>query len=158
MYWAVVSSGDQSPVWFSIVTVPAIALALWAVLRVRAFRHFSYSPAELAHWMRFRTFFWIDFGIEWGLSVIAVVVLGHVGRSDLIPQAVGVIVGLHFLPLAKIFSAKLYYWTGTTIVVAAIGFFSCPAPRYPQYCRMRSHWPHTLVNWPGHPPADHLAK
>jgi hypothetical protein len=126
MYWAVVFSGSQSPVWFSIVTVPAVVLMLWAILRVRAFRHLASSPAELAHWMRFRKFFWIDFGIEWGLGGIAAFVLAHVGRSDLIPQAFGVIIGLHFLPLAKIFGGHLYYWTGAIMVIAAIGSFVIP--------------------------------
>jgi hypothetical protein len=126
MYWAVVFSGSQSPVWFSIVTVPAVVLTLWAILRVRAFRHLASSPAELAHWMRFRKFFWIDFGIEWGLGSIAVFVLAHVGRSDLIPQAFGVIIGLHFLPLAKVFEAHLYYWTGAIMVIAAIGSLVIP--------------------------------
>lgn len=126
MYWAVVFSGSQSPVWFSIVTVPAVVLTLWAILRVRAFRHLAPSPAEAAHWMRFRKFFWIDSGIEWGLGVIAVFVLARAGRSDLIPQVFGVIIGLHFLPLAKIFEAYLYYWTGTIMVIAAIGSLVIP--------------------------------
>jgi hypothetical protein len=76
--------------------------------------------------MRFRKFFWIDFAIEWGLGGVTVFVLGHLGRSDLIPQALGVIIGLHFLPLAKIFAAPLYYWTGAIMVIAAIGSFIIP--------------------------------
>lgn len=126
MYWAVVFSGSQSPVWFSIVTVPAVVLTLWAILRVRAFRHLASSPEELAHWARFRKFFWIDFGVEWGLGSITAFVLAHFGRSDLIPQALGVIIGLHFLPLARIFAAHLYYWTGAIMVIAAIGSFIIP--------------------------------
>jgi hypothetical protein len=126
MYWAVVFSGSQSPVWFSIVTVSAVVLTLWAILRVRAFRHLASSPGELAHWMRFRKFFWIDSAIEWGLGGVTVFVLGHLGRSDLMPQALGVIIGLHFLPLAKIFAARLYYWTGAIMVIAAIGSFIIP--------------------------------
>jgi len=126
MYWAVVFSGSQSPVWFSIVTVPAVALTLWAILRVRAFRRLASSPAELAHWARFRKFFWIDFGVEWGLGSVTAFVLAFVGRSDLIPQALGVIIGLHFLPLAKIFAAQLYYWTGALMAIAAIGSFIIP--------------------------------
>jgi hypothetical protein len=115
MYWAVVLSGSQSPVWFSMVTLPAVALMLWAVLRVRAFRRLASSPAERAHWKRFRKFFWIDFGAEWGLAGIAAFFLAHVRRSDLIPQAVGAIVGLHFLPLAKssmrgAFTGQLVPW------------------------------------------------
>lgn len=126
MYWAVVSSGTQSPLWFSFVTLPAIFLTLWAILRIRAFRHLSPSSAELAHSMRFRKWFWIDFGFEWGLCAIAAFLLARVGRSDLMPQAFGVIIGLHFLPLAKIFTARLFYWTSGIMVVAATGSLIIP--------------------------------
>lgn len=121
MYWAVVLSGSPTPVWFSVVTLPAVVLTAWAILRVRAVRHLTFSSTELAHWMQFRKFFWIDSGLEWGLAGVAVFALARLGRPDLIPQAVGVIIGLHFLPLAKIFRAPLYYWTGGIIVVAALG-------------------------------------
>ena len=53
--------------------------------------------------------------------MVSVFVLPRFGRGDLIPQAVGVIVGLHFLPLVKIFRAPLFYWTGGIMVVAALG-------------------------------------
>ena len=121
MYWAVVFSGNPTPVWFSIVTVPAVALIAWAFLRVRTVRHFTSSAAEFEHSRAFRKFFWVDVGIEWGLSGVAVFALARFGRGDLIPQVVGVIIGLHFLPLVKIFRAPTYYWTGGIMVVVALG-------------------------------------
>jgi hypothetical protein len=121
MYWAVVFSGNPTPVWFSIVTVPAVALIAWAFLRVRTVRHLPSSAAELEHSRAFRKFFWVDVGIEWGLSGVAVFALPRFGRGDLIPQALGVIIGLHFIPLVKIFRAPPYYWTGGIMVVAALG-------------------------------------
>ena len=45
----------------------------------------------------------------------------HFGRFDLIPQVFGVIIGLHFLPLAKVFRAPRYYWTGGVMVAGAFG-------------------------------------
>jgi hypothetical protein len=56
-----------------------------------------------------------------GLGGAAVFALAQVGGFDLIPQALGVIIGLHFLPFAKIFRTPRYYWTGGIMVVAAIG-------------------------------------
>lgn len=38
MYWAVVFSGNQTPLAFSIVTVPALGLIAWAIVLVRATR------------------------------------------------------------------------------------------------------------------------
>lgn len=104
----------------------ANALGDPSILRVRAFRYLASSPAELAHWVRCRKFFWIDFGVEWGLGAVTFFVLAHVERFDLVPQALGVIIGLRFLPLAKIFRAQLYYWTGAMMVSAALGSFIIP--------------------------------
>ena len=75
----------------------------------------------MGHSRAFPKFFWVDVGIEWGLIGVAVFALARVGRGDLIPQALGVIIGLHFLPLVKIFRAPLYYWTGGIMVVATLG-------------------------------------
>ncbi len=121
MYWAVVFSGRPTPLWFSIVTVPAVGLMVWAIRRIRATRNLPSSAAELDHWKTVRKFYWLDVGLEWVLIGVAAFVLTKVGRFDLIPQAVGVIVGLHYLPLGKIFRAQQFYWTGTVMVTAAIG-------------------------------------
>ena len=121
MFWAVVFSGNPTSLRFLIVTVPALALIVWAILRARAVRHLTSSAAELEHWKAFRKFFWVDTGIEWGLAGVAAFVLARFGRFDLIPQALGVIIGLHFLPFVKIFRAPRYYWTGGIMVIAALG-------------------------------------
>jgi hypothetical protein len=120
MYWAVVFSGSPTPLRFSIVTVPAVALVAWAILRARAVRHLVFSASDVEHWRAHRKVFWIDSGIEWGLGGAAAFALARFGRFDLIPQALGVIIGLHFLPFVKIFRAPRYYWTGGIMVVAAV--------------------------------------
>ena len=117
MYWAVVWSGHPTPIWFSTVTVLAIALTAWAVLSIRAFRHLISSPADLKHAKALRKFLLIDSGIEWGLVGVGTFLLSRIGRFDLIPQLCGVIVGLHFLPIAKVFRLPLYYWVGGIMIV-----------------------------------------
>jgi hypothetical protein len=126
MYWAVVLSGNPTPVWFAIVTVPAVGLIVWAILSVRVTRRLPSSAAELDYWRTVRKFYWLDVGLEWALIGVAVFALAHVGRFDLIPQAFGVIVGLHYLPLGKIFRAQQYYWTGAVMLVAALGSLLMP--------------------------------
>lgn len=121
MYWAVVLSGNPTPLRFSIVTLPAATLIAWAILRVRATRNLPSSAAELEHWNAFRKFYWLDVGLECGLIGVAVFVLARFDRFDLLPQALGVIIGLHYLPLGKILRAQQYYWTGGILVAAALG-------------------------------------
>jgi hypothetical protein len=121
MYWAVVLSGNPTPLRFSILAVPAVGLIAWAILRVRATRNLPSSAEELAHWRAVRKFYWLDVGLEWGLIGVAVFALARFGRFELIPQTFGVIIGLHYLPLGKIFRAQQYYWTGGVMVTAALG-------------------------------------
>lgn len=64
--------------------------------------------------------------MEWGLIGGVVFTLAQISRFDLIPQALGVIVGLHYLPLGKIFRAQQYYWTGAVMVAAALGSLLIP--------------------------------
>lgn len=73
-------------------------------------------------------------------------------RFDLIPQALGVIVGLHYLPLGKIFRAQQYYWTGAVMVAAR--FASPTAGPDSEYRRMRWCWPDTLGKLLRHPVVD----
>jgi hypothetical protein len=119
MYWAVVLSGEPTRLRFSIVTAPAVGLIAWAIVRVRATRNLPTSIAELDHWRAIRKFYWLDVGLEWGLIGVAVFALAQVDRFDLTPQALGVIVGLHYIPLGTIFRAQQYYWTGGVMVAAA---------------------------------------
>lgn len=121
MYWAVVFSGSRTPLRFSIVTVPAVGLIAWAILHVRATRNLPSSTAELDHWRAVRTFYWLDVAMEWGLIGVAAFVLARFDRFDLMPQAIGVIVGLHYLPLGAILRAQQYYWTGAIMLAAALG-------------------------------------
>jgi len=121
MYWAVVLSGNPTPLRFSILSVPAVGLIAWAILRVRATRSLPSSADELAHWRTVRTFYWLDVGLEWGLIGVAVFALARFARFDLMPQAFGVIIGLHYLPLGKIFRGQQYYWTGAVMVTVALG-------------------------------------
>jgi len=121
MYWAVVLSRNPTPLRFSIVTVPAVGLISWAILRVRATRKLPSSAAEMEHWRAFRRFYWLDVGLECGLIGVAVLVLARLVRFDLLPQALGVIIGLHYFPLGKILRAQQYYWTGGIMVAAALG-------------------------------------
>src|SRR5689334_13613041 len=60
----------------------------------------------------------------------AVRVLVHLGRRDLIAPAVAIIVGVHFLPLARWFPAPIYYLTGALLVavgIAGVGVQDLPA-------------------------------
>lgn len=66
-----------------------------------------------------------------GVAIFAAVtVLVNLGRRDLIAPAVAIIVGVHFLPLARWFPAPIYYLTAALLVavgMAGAGVQNLPA-------------------------------
>jgi len=60
---------------------------------------------------------------EWVPTLLTAVVLGRIGHPELILPAIAVIVGMHFIPLAKLFNLPLYYWTGGSLVLIAVVSF-----------------------------------
>jgi len=127
MYWAVVFSGHPTSIWFSAVSLPAITLKIWAILRILAFHHLISSEAELRHWRSFRKFLWIDSIIESALVGTGTFLLSCIGRYDLIPQLFGLVIGLHFLPIARVFRLPNYYWAAAIMIAGEL--FSLVMPR-----------------------------
>jgi uncharacterized protein DUF7010 len=65
--------------------------------------------------------FGIIFGIESGLIFLCATLLARLGLGIWIPIAIAVIVGLHFIPLARVFEAPPYYWTGMLCILCMLG-------------------------------------
>ena len=63
----------------------------------------------------------IIFAAESGLIWLCATLLAHLGLSLWIPIAIAVIVGLHFIPLARVFEVPVYRLTGVLCVVGVLG-------------------------------------
>ena len=106
--------------------LPALLLVAWGVNVVRAANRLRASepplnPAEAtAESVVGKRFAWI-FGAEGVAILIAVNVLANIGKSAFLLPTIGVIVGLHFLPLAKLFQYRLYFWLGILQVALCLG-------------------------------------
>jgi hypothetical protein len=81
----------------------------------------STDPAAAAKGKRAGILFGIIFGLEGGLIALSSALLARSGHGDWIPVAAGMIVGLHFLPLAHVFEMPLYYGTGALSVLGILG-------------------------------------
>jgi hypothetical protein len=53
-------------------------------------------------------------------------ILGHFQRKDLIPQWIDLVVGIHFVPLGRIFKLPLYYGTASAMVLSSLGSLLIP--------------------------------
>jgi hypothetical protein len=58
--------------------------------------------------------------IQWTAIFLAVNILEHFHRSQWTVPAIIMIVGIHFLPLAYLFHARLHYVTGSALVLWAV--------------------------------------
>jgi hypothetical protein len=79
--------------------------------------------------------FQIVLALEWIPILVAVVIFNRIRRPDFILPTIALIVGLHFIPLARVFHAPLYYASGAAMVAVAIaGFVAQPPGRQAIAC------------------------
>ena len=119
--------GIATHAWVAAIWISTLAFIAWPVIRLRSFPRQPYSPGERQHWAAISKPYRIVVTIEWVLCAVAVNWLVHIQRYELIPLYIGVIVGIHFLPLAKIFMNPIYYVTGTVMTLGALAAQLIPA-------------------------------
>jgi len=78
-------------------------------------------PEETTYWEKAGPRFGLVFGAEIALIVVISSVLSRIGHETLIPPAIALIVGLHFLPLARLFHLPIYSATGIAMSLLAVG-------------------------------------
>lgn len=119
IYW------PNSPAW----TIPAtivVGIALLGVciarfVKTRGIRSVR-SPAEATVDKRRHRRFLVVFGAEIVGIIVSANVLAYLGQPLWIPVAVALVVGAHFLPLARVFAAPIYYGTGA---ISVLGVLAC---------------------------------
>jgi hypothetical protein len=118
--------GAGSPAWMIVFPVLVSAgLYLWASR--------SSAPPRLPEevW-RIRRAVGIWSAVEGVAILIAVNVLRNVGAPDAVGSAIAIVVGLHFLALARAFPQPLYYWTGAGLIIVGGAALLLPmGPRLP---------------------------
>ena len=126
MFEALYFGRMATPGWLAIITIFAGVLIVWPVMQLYSLRHLRYTDDDRRRWAAIAVAYWIDFAAEWLLCTGAAVWLGHIHRYDLMPQFLGVIIGLHFLPLGWMFKAPIYYATGAAMVLGVLATLAIP--------------------------------
>jgi hypothetical protein len=97
----------------------AVGVVVSGLMVVLAWRRGG-QPAALAEQKRRGRIVGIASAVE-GVAIFAAVnVLVNLGRRDLIAPTVAIIVGLHFLPLARWLRAPIYYLTAALLVAVGM--------------------------------------
>jgi hypothetical protein len=109
-------------------TIPAAILTTIALLAMSASRMSATrgiksldDPIAEAQGKRSGILFGIIFGVEGVLIFLCAIVLANEHLDLWIPIGIALIVGVHFLPLARVFEVPLYYGTGALCVVGVLG-------------------------------------
>jgi hypothetical protein len=110
-----------------------IALAT-AILIATAYRTYRAHAVALqadastpASRKRSKLFHWIN-GAQWAVILVVGNVLANVGLADWIIPAAIFVIGVHFLPLARLFANPPHYVTGSALMLLAV-VFPLTAPR-----------------------------
>lgn len=127
MLGAVYFGEISNPLLLGALALLAVASVVWPIAQLVRHRRLPYSTTGGSRWSDISKSYWTLVAIEWGACIVVSNWLSRIGRADLISQAVGLIVGVHFIPLAKIFRAPIYHWTAAAMVLGVAASFAVPA-------------------------------
>jgi hypothetical protein len=108
--------------WLLYGLIAAAALALFLFARNR-YRHYDVLAVGHTHTPGRRhagRWFQLINAAQWLLILIVGNVLVNLGRAAWVLPAVVAIVGLHFLPLARLFAYRPHYLTGIALLLVAL--------------------------------------
>lgn len=153
--WSVVgATGIGGVVVLAVAVIAAIVVGMTAI-RARTGGTSQSRPRRRSLPNAAAGFFWVNIA-QTVLILVSVSALVKLGVPALVPVAVCLVVGLHFLPLARFFGQPQYWWTGALLViVAADGGAWYAAGSTAAVIRMAVGIPAAVVLWVT---ALHLAK
>lgn len=115
--WGISASGNAS------VLLYCIPLIISAGIIIAASRHQPDVTMPAEGQMRVGRLVGIASGLEGLLIGTAFLVLANTGGMDFAAPVVAIIVGLHFIALARWFPARLYYATSALLIAVGIAGF-----------------------------------
>lgn len=130
MLWAVSFTRDVPRMWSQAIWIAAVALGCWSITQRLLLRRLPVPAVDKSIARRQLTFY-----ASWFLLVVVLEVISinvgkpiviHFHRLDLFPQWLEAVVGLHFLPLARLFKVPLFYARGMALVLVTLGSLLIP--------------------------------
>lgn len=133
--WSYLSFGMR-PIVLGFVAIGTATLFFWAALRYRQYRDALAVDANSLERRRTIRIFNIINAVQWILIIIAANVFPLLGMASWIIPFIIFIIGLHFLPLAHLFSNRSHYVTGSALMLLASVYpvFSQAGPADPIGC------------------------
>jgi hypothetical protein len=128
--WALSFARGVPRMWSEAIWIVAVSLGGWSITQRLLLGRLSVSAVDKSiarqRLWHYASWFLVVVVIEVISINLGRPVLTHFHRLDLFPQWVEAVVGLHFLPLARLFRVPLFYATGVALVLAALGSLLVP--------------------------------
>ncbi len=105
---------------YGIAAVLAAALFLFARSRYRRYDAAAAGQLQTPQLRRRNRWFHIINAGQWVLILVVANVLVNLGLGVWVIPSVVLIVGLHFLPLARLFDYRIHYLTGAAFILLAL--------------------------------------
>lgn len=117
--WFVVGAAGEGLPWAALVIPAAISgtLLVWG-------RRAAGEPAAQGGHVGRLVGIWS--AVEGVAIFVAVTICQNIGARDAVVPVIAIIVGLHFLPLARGIPVPLYYATGAALIVLGLGALLLP--------------------------------
>jgi hypothetical protein len=128
MCWSNAFIGTAVKFWGPAVSLLAVGVIVWSIRRVRSIRQCAGSSVGTKSSIRLSLLFWVIVAVEFLAAGGAGFLLWRTGRSQLIPIAIALIVGLHFFPLARVLRMLQLNATGLGMVLIAAASLVIPQP------------------------------
>lgn len=120
-WWTLAAISRRRPAWFFAIAVFTAGLSVWSITELNALFNTPRATVDKRLRRRYRIGFGAIFTTEVAAIILGGPMLAHFHRQDLYPQWVNLVVGIHFLPLGKLFKMPLYYAAGLAISLFALG-------------------------------------
>ncbi|WP_205905321.1 hypothetical protein [Collimonas pratensis] len=111
-----------TPIVLGVLVTATIILFSCALLRYHRYRDAFATVTNSPERRRTMRVFNIVNAVQWALIIIVANVFPRFGMTSWIMPSIIFIVGLHFLPLARIFSSRPHYVTGSSLMLLAIAY------------------------------------
>ena len=133
--WTHRAHADRPAILAAVIAFAAAVLAI-AIRRYRRFRGAALAAAESPEKKKADRIFHLVNAAQWLAILVIGNVLANTGRPDWVIPAAIAIIGLHFLPLGKLFANPAHYITGAALLLLALAYprFAPAGPADPVGC------------------------
>ena len=116
----------ETVIYFLILALATLILLSGGILLLRAASRLpqdTSSPGEAGGGVegkRYGQMFGLVFGLEIVIIALGSILLNVFHHPEFLLPFVSIVVGAHFFPLAKLFDVRMYYLTGTCLVLVGV--------------------------------------